>query len=220
MTILIYFTATSTSTPIPQQEPGSDLDIHLACFSGDLVRVRNILSQGQEDINGKAGNSLGKTPLMQAAHGGRKEVFDFLVSEGADISLLDNYGFNILHWACRGGSVEMVKYILSLNGMDVNTTGTDGTTPVASAAWMGHKDVVDFLVGEGADVTLVSDLDENILHWTCQGGNVEMVRYILSQKFVDINARTKIGQTAADIAEVWGHKKVVRLLKKPRCHVM
>ncbi|XP_067670153.1 ankyrin repeat domain-containing protein 2-like isoform X2 [Haliotis asinina] len=208
--------ASASSTP--QQEPGSDANIERACLHGDLDRVRYLLSQCKEDIARK--DAVGRTPLMTAAFGGHRELFDFLLGEGADVSVLDNNGCSILHWSCRGGNIEMVEYILSMEGMGVNNKGTGGTTPVVSAAWRGHKHVVEFLVSRGADMSVVDDLGETILHWTAQGGNVEMVKYILSQNVVDVNARSKMGQTAADIAEVWDHKEVAKLLKKERCHVM
>ncbi|XP_046558389.1 kinase D-interacting substrate of 220 kDa-like [Haliotis rubra] len=212
----VHDMADATSTP--QQDPGSDANIEEACLHGNLERVRYLLSQCKEDIARK--NTVGRTPLMTAAFGRHREVFDFLLREGADISIGDDNGCNILHWACRGGSIEMVKYILSMEGMGVNDKGTDGTTPVVSAAWRGHKDVVEFLVSLGADMSVVDDLGETILHWAAQGGNVEMVKYILSQNIVDVDTRSKMGQTAADIAQVWDHKDVVKLLRKPRCHVM
>ncbi|XP_046558390.1 putative ankyrin repeat protein RF_0381 [Haliotis rubra] len=209
---------TSTLTATPQQEPDSEVKIHKACLNGDLARVKYIVSQGQEDINVR--DSIMSTPLMKAACGGNRDLFDFLVGEGADISLLDSHGCSILHWACRGESIEMVKYILSMEGMDVNSRGTDGLTALSSAAWRGNVDMLKFLVSVGADVTTVDDIGENILHSACEGGNVDMVKYILSKNLVDVNARTKLGETAADIAQQWKHPEVVRLLKRPRCHLM
>ncbi|XP_067668621.1 ankyrin repeat domain-containing protein 2-like isoform X2 [Haliotis asinina] len=209
---------TSTTTDSPPQGPDSEVKIHKACLNGDLTRVKFIVSQGQEDINTR--DSIMSTPLMKAACGGNRDLFDFLVTEGADISLVDNHGCSVLHWACRGNSIEMVKHILCLDGMDVNSRGTDGLTPLSCAAWRGNVDMFKFLVSVGADVTVVDDIGQNILHTACEGGNVDMVKYILSKNIVDVNARTRLGETAADIAHQWKHPEVVRLLKRSRCHVM
>ncbi|XP_071078471.1 cyclin-dependent kinase 4 inhibitor C-like [Haliotis cracherodii] len=81
------------------------------------------------------------------------------------------------------------------------------------AARGGHRDVVELLVSEGADVSLVDVVGDNILHWACMGGDVETVKFVLSLHVVDIDARNKWGQTAADWARIWGHQQVVELLK-------
>ncbi|XP_071116478.1 fibronectin type 3 and ankyrin repeat domains 1 protein-like [Haliotis cracherodii] len=85
-------------------------------------------------------------------------------------------------------------------------------TPVMKAAYMGHRDVVKLLVSEGADVSLVDKYGDNTLHHACMGGDVEMVKYVLSLHVVDIDARNKSGLTAAIMARLWGHQPVVDLL--------
>ncbi|XP_071097954.1 uncharacterized protein [Haliotis cracherodii] len=61
-----------------------------------------------------------RTPVMWAAHGGNREVVELLVSEGADVSLMDMYGYNLFHLACLGGNVETVTFVRSLNGVDID----------------------------------------------------------------------------------------------------
>ncbi|XP_071078470.1 fibronectin type 3 and ankyrin repeat domains protein 1-like [Haliotis cracherodii] len=151
---------------------------------------------------------------MEAAYRGHRKVVELLVSEGADVSLVDVVGHNILHHACRGGDVETVKYVLSLHVVDINSRG-GSRTPVMWAADGGHRDVVELLMSEGADVSLVDVVGDNILHLACMGGDVEMVKYVLSLNVVDIDARNKWGRTAADVARLGGHQPLVKLLKSP-----
>ncbi|XP_048251564.1 protein HOS4-like isoform X2 [Haliotis rufescens] len=116
-----------------------------------------------------------------------------------------------LHGASIAGNLEEVKRILSL-GADVNCRWGWGQTPVMWAARWGHRDVVELLVSEGADVSLVNRYGRNTLHWACSGGHLETVKYVLSLHVVDIDARDNYGQTAADVARLGGHTRVVDLL--------
>ncbi|XP_046353118.1 serine/threonine-protein kinase TNNI3K-like [Haliotis rufescens] len=93
--------------------------LHMATCGGHVAIVKCIVSQTIVDINSR--EKCNRTPLMMAALSGYRDVFAFLVSAGADLSLRDIYGNNFLHCTCVGGHVEMVKCVLSLDKMDVNS---------------------------------------------------------------------------------------------------
>ncbi|XP_048258009.1 uncharacterized protein LOC124123156 isoform X1 [Haliotis rufescens] len=117
-----------------------------------------------------------------------------------------------LYDASEAGSLEEVKRILSL-GVDVNCRwGEWSMTPVMRAAYRGHRDVVELLVSEGADVSLVDRDGDNTLHFACRGGHLDTVKFVLSLNAVDIDARDNSGETAADWARYWGYSRVADLL--------
>ncbi|XP_046334051.2 protein VAPYRIN-like [Haliotis rufescens] len=184
--------------------------LHYACENGYLGKVRKILSKtGVNILNCRV---KGMTPLMKAAEEGNRDILELLISKGADVSLVGDECDNILHLACYGGEIETVKYILSLNAVDFNKSrGMKNRTPVMAAA-NGNGKVVELLVTKGADVSLVDDYGDTILHLACRRGDVRMVRFLLSLNVVDIDARNKKGWTAADVARDEGHGRVVRLL--------
>ncbi|XP_046563508.1 ankyrin repeat domain-containing protein 50-like [Haliotis rubra] len=184
--------------------------LHVACIGGHVDMVKNVLSQKVADINSRG--QYGRTPVMLAAEKGYRAVFDLLVRKGADVSLVDDNKNNILHVACFGGHVDMVKYVLSQKVADINSSGQYGRTPMMMAARKGHREVFDVLVREGADVSLVDDYRDNILHVACIGGHVDMVKYVLSQKVADINSRGQYGRTPVMMAAVKGHREVFDLL--------
>ncbi|XP_046565963.1 histone-lysine N-methyltransferase EHMT2-like [Haliotis rubra] len=150
---------------------------------------------------------------MEAALGGHRDVVELLVSRGADVSLVDDNGNNTLDWACVGGDRKTVEFVLSLDGVDINSRGGRwNRTPVMWAALGGHRDVVEFLVSRGADVSLVDDNGDNILHWACWGGDRETVKFVLSLGGVDVNAWNNRGQTATDVARGRRHPQLSDLL--------
>ncbi|XP_067654198.1 uncharacterized protein [Haliotis asinina] len=103
--------------------------------------------------------------------------------------------------ASKRGDLRTVKRILAEGHVDINyRRGYYNRTPVMAAAWYRHWDVVKFLVGGGADVSLVDRFGNSVLHFACYNGDLETVKLILSLNVVDINARNNDGQTAADLA--------------------
>ncbi|XP_048251522.1 serine/threonine-protein phosphatase 6 regulatory ankyrin repeat subunit A-like [Haliotis rufescens] len=161
--------------------------LHFACIGGNVDIVESIVAQNKVDFNGR--NRSQETPVMLAALTGHKAVFDLLVSKGCDLTVKDLCGDNILHKACDGGNVEVVEYIVSHNIVDINSTGDDRRTPVMYAVSKGHKAVFDLLVSKGCDLTVKDKYGDNMLHKACDGGNVEVVEYIVSHDIVDINSR-------------------------------
>ncbi|XP_048257852.1 ankyrin repeat domain-containing protein 50-like [Haliotis rufescens] len=193
-------------------EVPSSCDLHSASEEGDLSRVEVILSQGGTDINCK--DKIGRTPVMWAAGNGHKEVVELLVSKGAKVSIVDRFGNNILHSAGRGGDVEVVQYVLSHDMVDINGRGSCRRTPVMLAAEKGHIEIVKLLVDKGGDMSLVDKGHENILHLACLCGQIEVVKYVLSQDIVDINCRGRKTKTPVMLAARNGHKEVVEILVK------
>ncbi|XP_046554112.1 protein HOS4-like [Haliotis rubra] len=120
--------------------------------------------------------------------------------------------------ASEDGDLETVKRILSAGHVDINTRGGDSWTPVMAAALGGHRDVVEFLVGRGADVSLVDSNDDNVLHYACHGGDLEIVKLIVSRNLVDVNARDNGGYTAVYWARFQGHQRVVEFLESRGGH--
>ncbi|XP_071111894.1 serine/threonine-protein phosphatase 6 regulatory ankyrin repeat subunit A-like [Haliotis cracherodii] len=184
--------------------------LHVACLGGHTDMVKYVLSQKVADINSRG--QYGRTPMMMSAEKGHRQVFDLLVIQGADVSLVDDNRNNFLHVACLGGHVDMVKYVLSQQVADINNRGQYGRTPMMIAAQKGHRQVFDLLVTQGAEVFLVDDNRNNILHVACLGGHVDMVKYVLSQKVADINSRGKYGRTPMMMAAEKGHRQVFDLL--------
>ncbi|XP_046559435.1 homeobox protein Wariai-like [Haliotis rubra] len=151
----------------------------------------------------------GQTPVMVAAMCGQKDVFDLLVFNACDLTLVNDEDFGVLHYACEGGNTSIVQHLITV--CDINKKGRDGRTPVMVAARCGKKDVFDLLVSSAADITLVDDENDSVLHYACQGGNTSIVQHLIT--VCDINKKGCDGRTPVMEAALCGQKEIFDILE-------
>ncbi|XP_046545829.1 serine/threonine-protein phosphatase 6 regulatory ankyrin repeat subunit A-like [Haliotis rubra] len=178
--------------------------LHLACRCGSKTTVENLLPN--IDINARGNN--GQTPILSAVLSGRKEVFDVLVSEKADIILTDEDNNSLLHAACTVHDMAMMMYLKTR--LDINIRGQHGWTPAMKAAVNGNKDRFEHLLDPQKANLQTDDRGNNILHLACHGGNVAIVKQLL-QTF-DMNGRGNNGWTPVMFAAVNGLQSVFDLI--------
>ncbi|XP_046555561.1 ankyrin repeat and protein kinase domain-containing protein 1-like isoform X2 [Haliotis rubra] len=151
---------------------------------------------------------MGRSPVMVAGLHGKKDVFDLLVSKGADLTLRTDNNDTVFHLACQGVNSPIVEYLLPLFG--INCRGHMGRSPVMIAGLHGKKDVFELLLSKGADLTLRDDNNVTVLHLARQGGNSPIVEYLLP--LFDINCRGRIGLSPVMSAALHGKKDIFDLL--------
>jgi ankyrin repeat protein len=72
-------------------------------------------------------------PFHAACVSGNLEIVDFLAGTGVDLSARRLDRNTALHFACQFGHVEVVQYLTSKDGVDINKTGKYGWTPLHTA---------------------------------------------------------------------------------------
>eukprot|EP01084_Bolivina_argentea_P149008 260391_1 len=135
-------------------------------------------------------------------------------------------GATALYIACRKGSLECVKYLLSNNGIFINETENEfGETPlsIASLTEYGHTDIVEMLISHSnrmkqqqidhgiLDVNKSNNEQFTALFNASQRGNAFIVKLLL-QNGADPNQSNFQGGVPLCIAAQNGHVEVVRVL--------
>lgn len=105
-----------------------------------------------------------ETPLMLAVLKGHIAIASLLIAREADVN---KTGWAPLHYAATyggPGAVEQINLLLEHHAY-IDAESPNGTTPLMMAAQYGSPDVVQLLLEEGADATLVNAQKLNAVHF-------------------------------------------------------
>ena len=182
-----------------------------ACSVGDVARATALLKVRANVNAASATDNL--TPLMFAADNGYTEIVRLLLEAGANpnVSMATVDRDTPLLMAIRWEDLELVK-LLVLWGAAVDGSNINGITALASASDTGYTDIVEFLIGCGADVN-AKRFDDHFtpLLYACQSGHLEVARLLLDEGAV-VDARSIYRATPLMWAASQGHTELCSLL--------
>lgn len=122
--------------------------IWYASLDGDVRRVKEVLAEGNHDVDGlnrwqtdSDPNGWQRTPLHAAALKDHLKLAEFLISEGANVNALTKYKDAPLHFAVAQGDVKMVRLLLQ-HGARPDDKNDDGDTPMDIAKKGGNSDLL------------------------------------------------------------------------------
>lgn len=174
----------------------------------DRASVKKLLAGGA-DVNERS--YVNRTALMFATTG---EMASILIAAGADPNLQDSFNSTALWNMSNSGYIEPVKVLLTKfhgKGLEVDSHGSYGDTPLMRASMMGYLDMVKLLFSSGADINAVNEYGSTALLLSAAEGHADVVRYLL-QNGADKNAINNNGDTALIQAAYNGQKAIVEIL--------
>ncbi|XP_031231810.1 serine/threonine-protein kinase TNNI3K [Mastomys coucha] len=121
--------------------------------------IVSYLLQSDLEVQPHVINIYGDTPLHLACYNGNFEVAKEIVHVTGTESLTKENIFSetAFHSACTyGKNIDLVKFLLDQNAVNINHRGRDGHTGLHSACYHGHIRLVQFLLDNGADMNLVA----------------------------------------------------------------
>ncbi|XP_074569052.1 E3 ubiquitin-protein ligase KEG [Curcuma longa] len=141
------------------------------------------------------GNFCGVSDLLAKAVSNRKN------SIGSLLEAQNAEGHTALHLACRRGSVELVKTILSFKEADVDILDRDGDPPIVFAVVAGSPECVGALISRSANVSsrLRDGLGPSLTHICALHGQPECMKELLLAG-ADPNAVDDEGESVLHIA--------------------
>ena len=146
---------------VDARQDGCWTPLHLATFRGCLDVVR-VLFENNADPNSPS--ESGEVSLHLAAsprkHFDQLDIMRLLLDHGADPSAQDNEGSTPLHHSSYGrgddpilstpGTIEGIRLLLE-HGANIDAKNNRGETPLQVALAKGHHQVVESLLGHGAN---------------------------------------------------------------------
>eukprot|EP00523_Entomoneis_sp_CCMP467_P006557 CAMPEP_0168728694 /NCGR_PEP_ID=MMETSP0724-20121128/5816_1 /TAXON_ID=265536 /ORGANISM="Amphiprora sp., Strain CCMP467" /LENGTH=274 /DNA_ID=CAMNT_0008775547 /DNA_START=195 /DNA_END=1019 /DNA_ORIENTATION=- len=190
--------------------------LHVAACKGNWTVCQHLVEHCRADV--KIENKDGWTPLHWASARGNLEMVHFLAGHGGThtIDRQDKCGATALFLAVSGGCLDIARCLVLSHGADMAQQARRGYTPLHSASWNNHVDLVRFLVVQGAaaadDIIHVRDnCGRTPLHAASEAGHLEATRFLL-QHGADVTIRNKKGETPLDVACARGHHNVICVL--------
>lgn len=126
--------------PVASAPPSAAVERHrrsefmVACASGDLAKVEQMLAEGADP---NYVSDLGGTPLTWAVAWERQDVVECLLGHGADVELPARPARSPLMYAASRGN-EAIVSLLMARGADPFRTDQDGQSPVDLAKETGR----------------------------------------------------------------------------------
>lgn len=173
-----------------------------AIRSGDLATVKSLV--GTDASLASARNDSGVSGVLTAVYMGRGEIRDFLVASGAAMELAE---------AAAVGNLARVRELIEKDLARADSFSPDGFPVVALAAFLGHLEVVQYLVAQGADINApaTNGSGYNALTGAVTSGHAAVVQWLL-QHGANANYRYSGGYSPLLTAAANGRLDIAKLL--------
>lgn len=139
-----------------------------ACRLHDWTSVESMVRAGA-DVDALSCESM--SPLMYSIMGKNDVIFDFLVSQGADLEQQNIEGETPIFWALT--SDKMLRHIL-LFDVNVNHKNNNGVSPLMRAVQDINIETCILLLDAGADVNIVDECGYTCLMFAIEAQNLEL----------------------------------------------
>ncbi|KAI0268981.1 ankyrin repeat-containing domain protein [Russula aff. rugulosa BPL654] len=164
--------------------------LYYASFYGFYDLAKHLAVKHPEHINARGGPLV--SPLAAALYGEHFEVAELLHEHGANVNVLGNLEWMLLHLASRWGLVDTARWLLN-HGADANAQKDDSWTPLHLAVWNERLEIVQMLLDHNADIHAQNDAGEVALHLAaCR--YINTLRLLLDRG-ADVNATDNEGST-------------------------
>jgi len=166
-------------------------------------------------------NNHGATPLSHAVMRGEREVMEYLIESGANRSCATHHGLGLLHVAIERGLRGITEGLLRQHGLDANSRGRDGMTPLHWAARSGNVAIASILLsmpppmGASTEAETVATQATPLL-LAAQRGHVGMIRRLIAAKcrVNPVGGPKLYGAGPLYLATQGGHIAAVKVLLK------
>jgi len=161
-----------------------------------LEFVKWLVEEKKVDAEGK--DYEGMTPLHIASQYGNLEVMRWYVEEKkVDVHVKNLYGMTPLHEAVRIGRVKAVDWLVKEAKADLTAVTSEGFTVLEYAVRLNMDlKTIKYIIEEiNAERGWQSSRGEGVVHLAAMAGNLDLLKWLVEEKGVDIMSTTANSQT-------------------------
>lgn len=184
-------------------DPGQELSQEtirefVGAAHGDLAQVKALHQQDPGLLNARY-LEWNETALEAASHMGRRGIAEYLLSEGAPLTICA---------ASMLGMTGRVAEFLQTDPGLAHATGAHGIPVLFHAALSGDTKIAELLVAHGGGEGL-----DNALHGATTNGHVKMIEWLLARG-ANVNTLDWQSKTPVRVAVEIGYEDIVRILRE------
>ena len=197
-------------------QKGNRSDPMNAAISENYVDIVKYLLEKGYDLGTKYGVRTTLSFAVDALH--PETVKALLSSKQADERLKSGKEPYLLHQAAKQGLVDILDMLINA-GLEINSLKKRrkrdrlSYAPIHLAAEVGHAEVVQKLIGLGADINKKNNSGDTPLHIAAKSKNPEIIRVLLENGATSsLDVTNKDGLKPLDTAVFFGQPQVLRAL--------
>jgi ankyrin repeat protein len=158
---------------------------HYATKTYDSSIVNLLLSRNASaDVKSRDGDTV----LLREAKGGSDFTIEHLVYGGARVDQTDAAGRCAIALAAKHNNLSVLRYLLTLSGVNVDRFDHGGRTPLFHAVVSGNREAAHALLRHGASINLsISATGESLLALARLQNKDELVSLLLMYGGSDLN---------------------------------
>ena len=211
---------------IPDEQGNTPL--HIACMNGPDSIVQFLTAYQRCQLNIQ--NRGRETPIHLASE---YDTVRYLLSQKeCDLNITNEQGDTPLHTACKNGHPSKVQFLVVDKRCQLNTQNSEMDTPLHIACRMKALRIIRLLLDRKCSTNIPNKKDETaerirlnedgdcLLHIACQWGDVDIVRFLITDQRCNPNIANASGNTPLHTACKHGHHSMVQsLVADKRCQL-
>ncbi|XP_005385895.1 PREDICTED: ankyrin repeat domain-containing protein 1 isoform X2 [Chinchilla lanigera] len=152
--------------------------------------------------------------FLKAALENKLPVVEKFLSDNHKPDVCDELESTAIHWACRGGSLDVLKLLLN-KGAKISARDKLLSTALHVAVRTGHYECAEHLIACEADLNAKDREGDTPLHDAVRLNRYKMVRLLIMYG-ADLNIKNCAGKTPMDLVLHWqnGTKAIFDSLKE------
>ena len=208
---VVKYLVSSSLVNVNVKDSFGNTPLHTACCHCKVDIIEYLLSLSTVDVNINFHDiKTVKNLLQDAMFSDKLNTVKFLILSSADLTF---FGVTPLHKACQYGKLDIVKSLVALPSVDVNSKSSCGDSPLHTACRYGQLEILKFLLSlSSIDVNTKTSIGCTQLHTACEYGKLDVVKCLVSLPSVDVNSKTFTGDTPLHRACHYGKLDIVKFL--------
>ncbi|XP_028404975.1 uncharacterized protein LOC114527500 isoform X2 [Dendronephthya gigantea] len=176
--------------------------------SGMIEEVRRLHSLGM-DLN--SSDSHGRTALHVAVSRGNGLMVECLIAFNVQLNKIDCFGYRPLNYAEMHENKAISEILIRYGALRV--TQKNSQQEICQEASNGNLRAIKHMVNNGVNVSYQDVDGKTALHVSCKSGQLDVVKFLINQPGINVNATDRKNNTPLTEAVVNMHNDVAEYLQ-------